>query len=187
MSSLTPPQTIQDRLEPRERLLWWDRPRQGIILRMSDLYLIPFSLLWGGFAFFWEFTVATTGNAPWFFKLWGVPFVLIGVYLIAGRFLHDAWRRNRLFYGLTDNRVLIATPKSCRTMPLESLGEIQLDERGGGEGSIAFGRDIASGVSGQGWQIWSGTPTVPTFEGIKEARTVFAAIREAQKRVERVR
>ena len=187
MSSLVPPQTIQDRLEPRERLLWWDRPKQGVMLRKADLFLIPFSLLWGGPMFLFWGIIFTTGNAPWFFKLLGVPLVLVGIYLIIGRFFHDAWRRRRLFYGLTDNRIFIATPSSSHTLPLKGLGEIRLDERRSGEGSIAFGRKIVFMPMWLSWRSLSGAPPVPTFERIKDARRVFAAIREAQKQAEAVR
>jgi hypothetical protein len=180
MSSAVPPQEIKQRLEAGERLLWWDQPKQGIILRKADLYLIPFSLLWAGFAIFWE-TMAVSGNAPWFFKLWGVPFVLIGIYILIGRFFYDSWRRGRLYYGLTDSRILIATPNSCRTLTLDTLGEIMLEEGRNGEGTIAFGRE-PPGWANAGWQPWSGAPAVPSFERIREARQVFAAIRQAQKR-----
>jgi hypothetical protein len=177
------PVPIQSRLEAGERLLWWDRPKQGLLLRKADALLIPFSLLWGGFAFFWEFSVTRMGTTPWFFKLWGIPFVLAGIYLIVGRFFYDAWRRNRLVYGLTQDRILLATPSSCRSLALESLGEINLEEAGDGKGSIAFGREPPYTHGGlSGWGGWTGAPSVPTFEGIPEARRVFTAIRQAQKK-----
>ena len=44
-------------------LLWVGRPAMGIRFSRSDLLALPFSLMWGGFAIFWE-TLAFRSGAP---------------------------------------------------------------------------------------------------------------------------
>ncbi len=59
-----------------EKIVWSGQPSQGLLL--TGRLLIPFSLLWGGFAIFWESSALAT-TSPVFVKLWGVPFLLIGL------------------------------------------------------------------------------------------------------------
>lgn len=76
IDSIEPADVFQNRLSRDEQLLWVGQPRQGMFLRPIDGMLIPFSLLWGGFAIFWEARVLLSG-APWFCA--GIPFVLVVV------------------------------------------------------------------------------------------------------------
>ncbi len=59
---------IERELSSGERLLWSGQPRRGLRLRSSDAFVIPFSLLWCGFAIFWEASVVTKGarSMEWF-------------------------------------------------------------------------------------------------------------------------
>jgi hypothetical protein len=131
---------LRGELESGERLLWAGQPRQGIRLQIFDLFAIPFSLLWGGFAIAWE-VMAFVMEAPWFFKLWGIPFVLVGLYMLVGRFYVDARRRAAAFQGITTTSLLFISGRVRRVVqriPLRNLGPLSLQERGDGSGVIGF-------------------------------------------------
>jgi hypothetical protein len=68
-------------------------------------------------------------------KLWGIPFILIGIHLLAGRFFVDALQRSKTFYAVTEDRILIVTnllSKNVKSVNLRTLGEISLGERNDG-------------------------------------------------------
>jgi hypothetical protein len=163
-----------------EKLLWSGQPRQGLMLRSSDALFIPFSLLWGGFAVFWETSVIRSG-APFFFMLWGIPFVFVGVYMTIGRFFVDARIRECTAYGITNERIVIVSglfKSSVKSLNLRTLSDISLNERQDGSGTITFGpSDIGSAfVFGR-----SGRQASPAFEEVPNVRAVHQTIRDAQK------
>ena len=170
--------SIQFDLSPGERLLWSGAPRHGLMLRAEDGLMIPFSLVWGGFAVYWNASV-WRANAPSMFKLWGIPFLCVAAYITVGRFFYDAWMRSRTAYGLTTERVLISTAgfaPSLKSLDLRTLPTIMLTERPDGSGTIAF----APVPQQFGWGRRRGTQP-PAFEAISGAKAVYEQIRAAQR------
>jgi hypothetical protein len=176
---------IKTQLSSGEHVLWSGQPRQGVVVRGSDAFMIPFSLLWGGFAVFWEISV-TNSNAPAFFALWGIPFVLIGVYMIVGRFFVEAKQRANTFYAVTDERVLIISgilKHNVKSLNLRTLSELSLTEGKGNEGTISFGADSSFSSIFRGFSNWPGMGAQlgPRFDLISNAKSVFETILCAQR------
>jgi hypothetical protein len=164
-----------------EKMLWTGKPRQGLLLRRSDRIAIPASLLWCACAIFWEITVMAR-QMPLMFQLWKAPFLVVGLYLVLGRFFIDAASRARTNYAVTNQRILIAGGLWARhttSLALSSLGEVALLEGRGSTGTITFGpqnparRHMPAGLPLMGQ--WA-----PVFDMIDGARNVHELIRRAQ-------
>jgi len=175
---------IRENLRRDERLLWSGQPPQGPRLCAADAFLIPFSILWGGFAVFWEVLVIAS-PAPWFFAIWGIPFVLVGLYLIVGRFWIDAVQRARTYYALTDARVLILSGvfgRSVRSLGLRTLSDVVLTTRKNGGGMISFGpmNPMHAWWGNIGW-AGMGRYATPFLELASNAEDVYDMILALQK------
>jgi hypothetical protein len=135
-------------LLPGESLRWTGQPLRRIIFHTSDWFAVPFSLMWGGFAIFWECSASGQGNSAHhglgtdlFFSLWGIPFVLIGQYFIWGRFLFTAWKKSRTFYAVTKKRVIVLNTVRNRKVTdafISGLSSVSLTTRADGVGTIEF-------------------------------------------------
>ncbi len=107
-------QKFQAELSSGESILWASRPNRSVIFHSDDWSLIPFGLFFGGFSIFWEAGVLGfwgTGNRHTevsnFMVLCGIPFIVMGQYLIWGRFLYDTWLKRRTYYAVTNRRILV--------------------------------------------------------------------------------
>ena len=138
-----------------ERIVWTGRPALGVRFSGRDVFLVPFSILWAGFAFFWEGSVLTIGAlSP--MALFGVPFILAGLYLTVGRFLVDAWARSRTIYALSDQRALIlrrVLGDRLIAVTLSKAPQLRLNVRGR-TGDIEF-EQLVSMFGSRGWGVWN--------------------------------
>jgi hypothetical protein len=178
---------VRGYLRPGERLLWEGRPDIWAYSMRGAWYLIPFSLLWGGFAIFWEVGVITSG-APIFFWLWGIPFVVIGLYMIFGRLVVARREAGNTMYAITDRRVLIVAGAFRRTflqLDLRDLPASQLEERAGGLGTITLGPTVGFFRMPPGWPLGGMYPQPPAFAAIPNAAGVFETLQEAKDQARR--
>jgi hypothetical protein len=179
---------ITAELAPGEKLVWAGRPRRGIRLTAADLLLVPLSLVWCGFAVFWEMTVLKQGG-PDFFALFGLIFVAAGIYIVVGRFFADAIRRSKTFYGVTTQRAIIVSgifSRNVKSLELSSLGGLSLSEQRDRSGTITLGPPSglyawAAGLAGPSWP-GAARYLPPAFEMIENARQVHEQIRSIQAR-----
>lgn len=173
---------LKDCLDHNETLLWTGKPKTGILFRASDLFLIPFSILWCGFAIFWFVTALI--SAPFFFALFGLPFVGIGLTLVFGRFIIDAKQRANTVYGLTEHRIIIKSgvySKSIKSLNIKTISDIEYNEKSDGSGTITIGPKNPMAMWGNGMNWTPGAKQTPSLDLIQDVRKVYNKIIEIQK------
>jgi hypothetical protein len=132
---------LQPHIRRGERLLWAGRPDPDVHFTGRDAFLIPFSLMWGGFAIFWEVTaiVSSRGGGA-LLALWGVPFVVVGLYFIFGRFVVKHRRKLTTAYGVTDRRAIVTSgARSIDDTPVAHVSTAIRRSKDGSHVSVMFG------------------------------------------------
>lgn len=177
---------IENELKPNlssdEKLIWTGKPKTGIVFRSSDSFLIPFSLLWCGFVIYWETSVFAT-DAPFLFKLWGIPFILLGLYITVGRFFFDAKKRSNTIYGITPDRIIVKTgifSREVKSLNIRTLSNITINQKADNSGTITLGpTDFRFDIM-QGMELL-GVKQPPKLEFIEDVKSVYDKIIELQR------
>ena len=128
---------IRPYLETDEAILWTGKPEKLHLLSSQDAFMIPFSIIWAGFAFCWE-TMVIVHGAPWFFPIFGSFFVLVGLYITVGRFLWKAYVLKRTLYAITDRKVLIKHLRQVELLRKKDYPPQTVKQYRDGTGTIFF-------------------------------------------------
>lgn len=121
---------IQPELNSGEAIHWAGMPNPKVIFHSDDVKAIPFTVLWTAFFVFLEAGALGywgKGGRNNFMVLWGIPFLVLGQYLVWGRFFVDAWLKRRTYYAITNQRAIILQEgwtRKLRFTYLESIPEI---------------------------------------------------------------
>lgn len=148
-----------------EKIRWIGKPRAGIFLQGSDFFLIPFSIFWCSFIAFWEYSAYKAG-APIFFMLFGIPFIVIGIYLLFGRFFIDAKIREKAIYAVTQHRIILKSgfwTQAIQSLDIKTLPPIHIHQKLDNSGTITFG------TARKGY-------SPPSFEHIQDVQEVYNII-----------
>lgn len=135
-------------LRDGEQLLWVGQPDPHVIFTAADGFLVPFSVFWCGFVVVWE-TMVIVSRAPFFFVIWGIPFILIGAYFLFGRFIVKKRRKLATAYGLTPSRAIVCTgERSFADTPVKGMPTRVSRSRDCRHASVTFGYPGPMGLFG---------------------------------------
>jgi len=175
-----------------EVILWQGRPDGQIAWRDLLSFESAFGLFFAGFATFWIAGAASiTGGRTIgggiagvfsFFPLFGIPFLLVGLYLVVGRIFWDAFSRRHTWYTLTNQAAFIARDifgrRSLKRNPIGDMSNIDLQDNT--PGSVIFAQETRmrrhySGTSnGMTRRPRTSTQIIPIgFRRIDDARHVY--------------
>ena len=164
---------MEARLDAGERVEWCGQPRQGVMFRPIDAYLIPFSLVWAGLPT-GAFVAAVASGQLSPDLLFLLLFVVLGQYLTWGRFVIDRSVRKGLYYAVTDTRCMIVGTRWRRLTRTyaRGRGDYELVEHRNGRGTVRF--VTGSWFSGRRspWGDW-----FSSFEQIPDATAVYRLVR----------
>ncbi len=186
-------QKVQPELMSGESIYWAEIPNPRVIFHSDDWTAIPFSLVWTGFFVFWEAGAlgawgksSRPGGNDTFMVLWGIPFLVIGNYMVWGRFLVDAWLKRRTYYAVTNRRVLVLQEGWKRKSSSRFLDAIPKIEREGTVmGTLWFGPKYpvvaAKGRKTRDMSRFS-VGDVPVFADIDDADAVYRLIMDLREK-----
>jgi hypothetical protein len=183
---------LQAVLRRDEQLLWFGRPDPRLWFTGADVFLVPFSVLWCGFAIIFEVGESRGGA---FFAALGAPFIAAGTYLVVGRFFYKHYRKKRTVYGITTQRALVsvgARPVLFADWPGRPVTVRR--SRDGIHASVTFETTgvTALALATQGWGkrsymrantgLWFGTDLQVVFYDVVDAAAMLAALDQARGR-----
>jgi hypothetical protein len=178
---------IEKDLMTDEILLWSGRPNPSAIFNKADLFLVPFSVFWFGFAIFWTIMASA---ASWFAALFGIPFMLLGLYFTVGRFIMKSRKKRKTGYAITNKRIISlmlnnnGERKSFTSVDIRSIQGDALSVNKHNIGSITFGT-LPAFVSlylntGMDLFMGSGQFNVQAFYDIDDADKVYDIYKTAK-------
>ena len=125
-------------LGPGESILWRGKPQSCSPFTASDIYIIPFMLLWCGFMIcsLWRDFQKGISISGLFF----IPFVLAALFILFGRLICRPFLLKHTSYAITTQKVLRRRNRKVDILQGCSMPPFQVKEHRNGLKSILFGQ-----------------------------------------------
>ena len=157
---------------PSDRVLWKGRPEKGITIRPDELVTIPFGAFFTLFALFWISMAIQAGP----FALFGIPFVLVGIYLLGGRFIVNEYMKKRTAYVITDKAIIRKRGSKVDVWYGRDLANMQVFSHKNGTTSFMFSTVQVHYGRGRGVSKY-----LYGIENVRDAKDVSEAIKQIER------
>jgi hypothetical protein len=173
-----------EELNAGEVIEWCGKPQQGIYIKKEDTLDFLFSAVFGGVLLAIGYKLIL-GGPPIFIIFIGVLLAPFGFYMIIGKFIYQSWQRKKIFYAVTNLRIIIKygiETQNTKTILIKDLNDINVNIRKNGKGVIAFGTTLGIPMRYRryGEDYIERTMSAPTFEMIDEVQKVYDLIKDLQ-------
>ncbi|NDV69572.1 hypothetical protein [Dysgonomonas sp. 25] len=173
-------------LDKDEKLLWIGQPKQGFILKSTDLFLFPFLAIWVVVIIFFALSPHFMAVFELFTKIWLCLAVTMVISFLVARFWGDSYKRKKTVYALTDKRAIVKAgifSQEISSYDLTSLTSISYTEKGNGSGTVTFGEPPATlwTMRGSNKTLFDNYKETPAYLYIMDARAVYTMLMEARK------
>jgi len=173
-------------LRPSERVLWSSKPVKMAFLFSGSTGGFAGMVFALGFSIFW-LLIVTLAGAPWFFAGFGVFFLLLIVFGVAGSPLWQLMRYRNTEYMITDQRIITQTGViglDTRFVNLDRIQEVYIKvgfiDKIFGTGSVIA---VTAGFVPVGTMAQGGPLIVrPSLDALREPYEVQRLLQEAIER-----
>ena len=186
-------------LQQGETILWQGQPERGIVWRDALSPLGLFGVVFTGFSLFWMGAAASMlRDGPGFpftlFTLFGLPFLMVGLFMMGGHVVLDAYVRATTWYTLTDRTAFVAREafgkRTLESYPIAEMDRLELAD--GVPGDVIFGmahnaypKRVAKQRRSRN-RLVTGTTVQLGFRRIAEARKVWRLLRDRRAALRRI-
>lgn len=167
-----------------EALLWTGKPTKEIKLLPAEKFNMLFGIIWTIFSLFW-ITMATIGamsasedslTISLVFPLFGIPFLIVGIYFIFIAPIRGRNRRKNMEYALTNKRILILYQGKNTILQAFKYSEIQninFASDADDVGCVTFTNTVHS-VGANGSRVSRGVYGLYNISKVKKVYKIFA-------------
>ena len=122
-----------------EYILWKGRPGKGRILTLSDLYMIPISIILFAWVVSGAYINMFSEKDSIFSHIFTVLYVLVAFYILIGRFVHVWLIRSHSYYVITNRKIIRKRLGKIDTLSLSNMPSMDTTFHKNGYGTISFG------------------------------------------------
>ncbi|MBW1810228.1 MAG: hypothetical protein JRJ87_18670 [Deltaproteobacteria bacterium] len=188
-----PNHQIKEELLKDEKILWTGQPDPSVHFAPGDAFLLPAGIIFIGFGIVWVFVSLGFFNEPGgagrpnpLFAFTALPPLVIGFYLVLGRYLVKIRGKRRTYYAVTDQRaiaLLAGSKKVIMAANIKTVPIVTKTIKKSGIGNLRFGNSYPGAMffENVGMNTFSSNAGgVVAFYDIKDAEEVFRLVSEVR-------